>query len=266
MTGRDVVLDRLATMPAIDLAGLQATAELAQRSDRKYVLEWDAFAILVDRLAGDHRVLDIGGRRTFAYDTVYFDSEQLATFHAHVRGGRRRFKVRVRHYRDEGSCALEVKLKGRRGETIKHRLPYSADDRERLTADASAFLSDCLRGAYGHEPPAGLHPVLRTHYRRATLVAADGGERLTCDFDLSYPIGGAPGPALSVGHVIVETKSHGGRGRGDQVLRELGRRPVSCSKYLLGVGLLGLRPVPNDLRRLAGRYFDTPQEPLAHHG
>jgi hypothetical protein len=266
VTGRELVLDRLATMPGIDLTGLQATAELARRSDRKYVLDWETFATLVERLGVDHRVLDIGGRRTFAYDTVYFDSEELATFHAHVRGGRRRFKVRIRHYRDEGSCALEVKLKGRRGETIKHRLPYRPDDRDRLTADAATFLSDCLRGAYGQEPPAGLRPVLRTHYRRATLVAADGEERLTCDFDLSYPVAGAPGPALSVGHVIVETKSRDGRGRGDRVLRELQQRPVACSKYLLGVGLLGLRPVPNDLRRLAGRYFDPPRTTLAHHG
>lgn len=266
MNGREEVLRRVSAMNSIDLAGLEATAELAHRADRKYVLDWDVFAALVERVADDHRVLEIGGRRTFAYETVYFDSAELTTFHAHVRGRRQRFKVRVRHYRDSGSCSLEVKLKGRRGETIKHRLPYSPDDHERLNADAAEFLSDCLRGAYGHEPPTDLQPVLSTHYRRTTFVAADANERLTCDFDLTYPTPGRSAPTLSAGHVIVEAKSRHGRGRADQVLRELGQRPVSCSKYLLGVGLLGLRPVPNDLRRLAGRYFESPQELLAHHG
>lgn len=265
MSSRETALARIAAMDTIDLPGLEATAGLLQRTDHKYVLDWPVFAALAEALADDHRVLEIDGRRLFAYDTVYFDSAQLHTFHAHVQGRRRRFKVRVRHYADSGACALEVKLKGRRGETIKHRLPYDPADQGTLNAAADAFLADCLRSAYGHEPPEGLQPVLRTHYRRATLVAADGGERLTCDMDLCYPADAGAGPALSSGHVIVEAKSADGRGRAATTLAAMRQRPVSCSKYLLGVGLLGLRPVPSDLRRVAGRYFTPSPTPAPLH-
>lgn len=250
---RSLALERLAALEPIALGDLEATAALTRRSDCKYVLDWSTFAALADHLAGAHLALEIDGRRTFSYDTVYFDGDDLLTFHAHVRGHRRRYKVRVRHYADTGVCALEIKLKGRRGETIKHRLPYAVADRERLTADAGTFLQECLDSAYGTGPPKDLQPVVRTCYRRATLVARDGGERLTCDFDLRFGEPDAPG--LSPAHVIVEAKTADGRGVATQALRDLGQRPVSCSKYLMGVGLLGLRPVPNDLRRLAGRYF-----------
>jgi hypothetical protein len=261
---RDRALERVAVLDSIDLPSLEATAALMQRRDRKFVLEWDTFAKLVERLDNTHRVLEIDGQRTFAYETVYFDSDELTAFRTHVRGHRRRFKVRVRHYADSGTCALEVKLKGRRGETIKHRLPERPDDSELLTEAATSFLDDCLRAAYGQRPPADLRPVLRTHYRRLTLVARDAGERLTCDFDLNYPTDHRFAPALLPEYVIVEGKSAGRRGPADQICRGLGVRPVSCSKYLLGVGLLGLRPVPNDLRRLAGRYFSPPPEAVSH--
>jgi hypothetical protein len=182
--------------------------------------------------------------------------QPIVTFRAHVQGRRQRFKIRVRHYSDSGLCSLEVKLRGGRGEAIKHRIPYDADDRGALTRAASAFLGDCLRAAYGREAPADLRPVVRTRYRRATLVHQDGDQRITCDFDLSYPADAtAVTPPLSAQHVIVEAKSRNGRGDADRVMREIGQRPVSCSKYLLGVGLQGLRPVPPDLRRLSRRYF-----------
>lgn len=250
---RSRALEGLDALSPIALADLEATAALTRRSDTKYVLGWETFAALTERLAHAHLALEIDGCRTFTYDTVYFDGDDLLTFRAHVRGHRRRFKVRVRHYADTDACALEVKLKGRRGETVKHRLPYDVADRTRLTADAGAFLRECLAEAYGTGPPEDLQPVVRTRYRRATLVARDGGERLTCDFDLRF--GGSDAPGLSPAHVIVEAKTADGRGVAMQALRDLGERPVSCSKYLMGVGLLGLRPVPNDLRRLAGRYF-----------
>lgn len=257
MSAREEALGVLGTLAPVDLAGLEARAALLHRSDRKYVVGWADVAALVTRLSGDHLALEIGGRRDFGYDTVYFDSAGFDTFHQHVRGHRRRFKVRVRHYADAGVCALEVKLRGRRGETLKHRLAYHVEHHGTLTADASAFLADRLREAYGTAPPAGLRPVVRTHYRRATLVAAPGGERLTCDFDLRFEPG--PAAALIPDRVIVETKSADGRGAADRVLRELGHRPQPCSKYLMGVGLLGLRPVPNDLRRLAARSFAVPE-------
>jgi hypothetical protein len=55
--------------------------------------------------------------------------------------------VRTRAYLDSGDCTFEVKLNGRRDETVKARLAYQLADHDRITSDAQAFLADQLRKA-----------------------------------------------------------------------------------------------------------------------
>lgn len=59
-------------------------------------------------------------------------------------------------------------------------------------------------------------------------------------------------------HVLVESKSVDGAGEADRMLRRLGVRPVSVSKYC--VGIAGLRPevAANPWRTTLQRYFDAP--------
>jgi hypothetical protein len=174
---------------------------------------------------------------------VYFDTPSLETARAHVQRRRRRFKARSRLYLDSGVCAFEVKVKGARGETVKHRLPYDPADHGRVTAGAEAFLGEHL------DDVPELSPVLRTAYRRSTLAGA--GERVTVDHDLSF------GPArLRREWAIVETKSPRGNGIADAVLRDLGARPLALSKYLIGSGLTLMENPPNDIRRTLRRYFE----------
>lgn len=236
----DSLLDAFRPVP---LDALDAAVALRVRADRKYIIEHPTLGVLLRRLAQTHRVLEIAGRRVFAYDSVYFDTPSLDTARAHVQRRRRRFKARSRLYLDSGVCAFEVKLKGARGETVKHRLPYDPADHGRVTAGAEAFLGEHL----DHVPE--LSPVLRTAYRRSTL--AGPGERVTVDHDLSF------GPArLRRGWAIVETKSPRGNGVADAVLRDLGARPLALSKYLIGSGLTLMENPPNDIRRTLRRYFE----------
>lgn len=266
MTPRERALSSIEAMDHLTLSDLEQSAGLLRRLDHKYVVDWPAFAALVDAVTGEHRVLQIDGRRSFGYDTVYFDSEDLATFRAHVQGRRQRYKVRVRHYTDSGLFTLELKLKGARGQTIKHRVPYEPHADGQLTEAAAAFVVEHLRSAYGHEVPGPWRPTLRTRYERITLVHRDGEQRLTCDHNLHYPVaGGGEAPQLSPEHIVIEAKSLDGRGSADAVLRALGHRPVTCSKYLLGVGLHGLRPLPPDMRRLARTHFHPRHEGRSLH-
>ena len=64
------------------------------------------------------------GRRTFGYESVYFDTPELSTYRAHLQRRRQRFKARTRTYTDTGLCMFEVKLTGARGETVKQRVPH----------------------------------------------------------------------------------------------------------------------------------------------
>ncbi len=234
--------DALAACAPIGLEALDAAAALRTRSDSKHVLTTDALADVIRALAPTHRALEIDGRRTFAYDTIYFDTPDLLTARAHVQGRRRRFKCRTRLYVDTGSCAFEVKVKGGRGETVKHRLDYEAAAHGTMTRSACAFLA-------GHAADVGrLAPSLRTTYRRLTLVAE--GERLTADLDLV--LGGVP---IRPGHVVVEAKSATGDGPAAAALRAAGSRPVALSKYVLGVGLSRAPGPPAALRQTSRRWF-----------
>ena len=238
----------------IGLDELNARAALLTRVDAKYIVDGATFARLEERLADDFLVLEIDGLRRFTYETLYFDSVALDAYHAHVQGRRRRFKCRSRRYVESGRQVFEVKLKGLRGATVKHQLEIA--DHGVMTDAAREFAEEVLRDAYGHQLAPQV-PVLPMTYRRMTLAARDSAERLTCDFDLAFP-----GGALAPGHVIVESKSARGRGEADRVLRSLGARPVSCSKYCAGIGLT--RDVrANPFAALLRRYYVPAPLPAA---
>ncbi|WP_230854390.1 hypothetical protein [Arthrobacter terrae] len=61
-------------------------------------------------------------------------------------------------------------------------------------------------------------------------------ERLTCDVDLVF--GSLDQPMKLPDLVVVETKTMDGFGAADQALASMGIRPVSMSKYCLGIALL----------------------------
>ena len=162
------------SFPAIGLEQLDAGAALLDRVDVKYVVPLSAFATLADTLRATHAALEIDGRRAFSYLSTYFDTPALGAFRDHMQQRRRRYKCRSREYVDGGAYAFEVKLKGLRGRTVKHRMEY---DRHELSDAALTFLHDCLDRAYGRAPERGLRPALAVAYTRVTLAAPALGER-----------------------------------------------------------------------------------------
>jgi hypothetical protein len=240
------VVDALA---GIGLADVVAAADLQDRVDHKYVVTLDRLEALVEVLATTHAALEIGGLRSFAYETTYYDTACLAAYRAHVQGRRRRWKCRGRAYADSGLRTVEVKLKGACGRTVKHRVEGEAS-----AASARALLEASLLGAYGRRVDGELRPVLGMRFVRTTLVAPALGERLTCDADLRFDGGGA----LADGRVILESKSRGGRALADRVLRAMGVRPVEgCSKYCLGIALTRPSARANAQRGLLRRHFEA---------
>ena len=172
-------------------------------------------AQLFERLAGDHDVLEIDGRRVFAYDTVYVDTEDLRCFRDHIEDVRPRFKARTRCYVDAGDCVFEVKVKREDGETDK-RQTDDLDARREL-------VEETLRDD-GIEPPGELHEVLRTSFDRVTLAAREGGARLTIDLGVTLATMDGESVRMRDGLALVETKSEDGESPGDRALAELGAR------------------------------------------
>jgi hypothetical protein len=130
---------------------------------------------------------------------------------------------------------FEVKLKGRRGETVKHRLPYRLEDRARLNTEAAEFLGHLLSQEYG-QPLPELEPAVTTSYSRVTLVDLEAGARLTCDVDLVCSRGERR--AAGADMILVESKCSGAGSVADMALRDMGVRSISISKYCVAIALL----------------------------
>jgi hypothetical protein len=244
-----------ALVDPIGLDELMGLAELQTRVDRKYFVPAGLFRRLIDELAGDLQVLQIDGLRSFGYESIYFDTPQLTAYRAHLQRRRQRFKARTRTYTDSGLTMFEVKLVGARGETVKERVPYPTEHRAELTEEALTHLGDALCQAYHQGLPAGLRPTLLTTYRRTTFVPRTGENRLTCDVGLICR--GDEDEVHDTGtHVLVESKSTAVGGAPDRILRELGVRPATVSKYCVGVAALHPELPSNPWHQTLRRYFE----------
>ncbi|MDQ3177862.1 MAG: polyphosphate polymerase domain-containing protein [Actinomycetota bacterium] len=238
----------------VSLDEVQRRAALLDRAETKYVVTTSELDVALRQLREQFDVLSIEDRIVFTYETVYFDTKDLAAYHDHAQGRRRRQKVRSRRYVDTDDSFLEVKSKGTRGRTVKERIRYDGESHGRLDDAATMFLATCAQRTNGHVDAAGddlaggasvddLGPSLAMRFRRITLVGRGAPERVTIDHELQFV--GPDGTKASAPRstVIVEVKSENGRGVADGVLRAIGTRGRGCSKYCVGLNL-----VRNDLR------------------
>jgi hypothetical protein len=243
----------VSTMPAVGLEDVLATAALQTRMDRKYVVPLDLFETVLDQLGDRLTALQIGQRRVFHYESVYFDTPDLTAYRQHAHGRRRRVKVRTRAYLDSGECLLEFKSVGPRGQTVKERYPYPLACRHELDEGAHALAHDRVGPIIR---TADLGHVLTTTYHRATVVDPALGTRITCDVGLGFQdsAGRCWGPLEGV--VVLESKTTGPDSPVDRVLRRLGRRPLSLSKYCVGMAVLDPGLPANRWNRELRAHFD----------
>lgn len=215
----------------ISLKQLNAKAAMLNRLDNKYVVSADVLSQALAGLTARFDILEIEGKRQFTYETCYFDDPDNSSYFDHHRGRRQRFKVRVRKYTDAQQCFVEVKLRAKRGITIKKRLEYEMSKYGTLDERAWEHITSCYQDLYRREFRYTLIPVLEMRYKRVTLVAKEGGERMTIDCSLAF-FGNGQTRSISENLFVVETKSANGNGIADKVLRALHQHPTKrCSKY-----------------------------------
>lgn len=222
----------------ISLTAINERAALQTRAENKYFVPWQVFVEFADELSTTHTALEIKGKRVFLYDTYYFDTPELDSYNGHLQGRRKRFKCRSRIYVDSALCVFELKLKGGRGETIKHRINYTQTENKQVNSDAMTFLQEQLSAAYEMDAPTSLVPMLRTYYYRVTLAAKDTDERMTCDFNVVLGDGERWHGEMDSNYSLVEVKSGNGRSSSDLLLWKMGLRPTGSSKYCLGMNLM----------------------------
>ena len=234
----------LSDFDPISLEQLNAKAEMMARLDNKYIMTLEKLDRALQALKDDFEVLDINGTRAFSYATRYFDDAERRAYYDHHQRRRKRCKVRVRTYVEAKLDYLEVKLIEPRATTSKHRMRLHGDP-TRLNADAMAFVNQCHWQSYGTPFAKTVMPVLLSQYERITLVAKEGGERLTIDTRLRLTGAGRHRP-VQEDICIIETKSARGNGVADKIFRELHVQPTKrVSKFCIGMVATGQVNVRN---------------------
>ncbi|MEJ6782947.1 polyphosphate polymerase domain-containing protein [Aminobacter sp. Piv2-1] len=222
----------------ISLHALNGKAAMLERLDNKYVVDGSVLRHAAGDLARAFDMLEIEGQRAFTYETCYFDDVERRSYFDHHQGRRQRAKIRIRRDVEAGLCFLEVKLKDKRGITVKKRLDRDPATFGTLDDAALAYVDSVYRAQYGMPFPHALSRVIDMRYRRMTLVAKQGGERMTIDSGLRFFAADAQ-HTVDEDLFILETKSANGNGVADGILRALHQHPTKrCSKYCVATALL----------------------------
>ncbi len=238
MTMDHHIATTLCAFRPLSLAALNAKAAMLERQDNKYILPAGHLRPALHLFSRHFDVLEIGGKRAFTYATQYFDDADQRAYYDHHQGRRKRGKVRVRSYLDAGFSYLEVKLKDIRDVTVKRRLRVDYGMAV-LDGGAAAFVDTCFHDQYGTAFGRLLTAAIGMNYDRITLVAKDGGERMTIDTGLRFSTDRMTCD-VAPDMFIIETKSARGNGIADKILRGLHLHPTPrCSKYCIGMAALG---------------------------
>lgn len=211
----------------------QATSALMDRVDTKYLLSEAQLNQSLTELSREYTVLEVGGCRWMAYDTLYFDTQYQQLYLDHHNGKLNRVKVRTRHYRATGETFLEVKFKNNKLRTIKQRVALNGAPPDAQTL--RHFVNEQLGLT-----AARMLPALFVHYHRITLLNRTRPERITLDTGIRFEDAAGHHRILLPGVALMEVKSlrHHTVSPALEILKRLGQRPVSFSKYCIGTALL----------------------------
>ncbi len=242
----------------VSLSDLKEKANMLSRSENKYLLKNEFSESLINKLSKDFDVLEIDGKQVFGYETIYFDDNSVC-YEEHRKGKRQRFKLRTRRYLDaDNLCFFEMKLKGKRGSTNKFRYQCKESEHGFFTEKSEEMVKKNYREQYNKEFNFSVKPQIAMRYKRITLVAKGGGERITIDFNLRFMSSEGKKASAPKDFIIIETKTGKGNGLADKIFRSESIRKVRrCSKFCVGMIILGMTDKINKFIPLMTRYFDA---------
>lgn len=169
-------------------------AQLMNRTDTKFLLPVHQLPFLLEQLHLNYRWMEVDGVLRCPYQTVYYDTQDLALYQAHLTGRSNRCKIRQRHYAQSNLTFTEVKRKNAKNRTEKYRVKcpvwtfnHTLEVASQLLDETSqTFIEEVTGGLSRQINPSDLKPVLWVAYNRITFVNATQNERLTIDLDLTF--------------------------------------------------------------------------------
>lgn len=168
----------LDTFEPITLKGLDEV-KMLNRIDTKYVFHINRFAEILEEIRDNYYALEINGGRIFAYESLYFDTEDYQLYKFHHNGKLNRLKVRYRRYTDSGLVFFEVKYKVKGNRTDKKRLKQD-DIRLTLTDEELELVK------HHQLDVKQLNKKMWIYFNRITLASKKMNERLTLDLHVAF--------------------------------------------------------------------------------
>jgi len=89
----------LNTFEPVTLKGLDEV-KMLNRIDTKYVFHINQFVEILEEVRENYYALEIDNSRMFAYESLYFDTDDYQLYKFHHNGKINRLKVRYRRYSD----------------------------------------------------------------------------------------------------------------------------------------------------------------------
>ncbi|MDP1801899.1 MAG: polyphosphate polymerase domain-containing protein [Bacteroidota bacterium] len=205
--------------------------KLMNRTDTKFTFSSANLVLFLNQLSGHYKVLSINNNLKLSYRTQYYDTLDFSMYFRHHNNALNRYKVRHRTYLESKTGFLEVKLKNNKGRTIKERIVQNALQ-NKWTEVENKFIAD--RTTYD---PKTLIPSVLVKYTRITLINTTFIEKVTIDIDITFS---NENRDHELGNVVIAEVKQAVKARTPAlaVLKDLGIKPVSLSKYCLGVNYL----------------------------
>lgn len=212
--------------------------KLQDRVDTKYVLGTYQLDEVLRSMLKDYRLLEVKGVRGTSYRSLYYDTIDLKHYSDHHNRRVFRSKVRFREYLGSGLTYLEVKRKTGRGRTDKKRMKVACIP-DQLLPEQRQFI-ERSRGGSGE-----MIPTIWNHFTRYTFVNKHIPERLTMDVALTFS---DASKERELGDIVVAELKQERLDRNStfvKIMRSMGLRPCSMSKYCIGMLLVG-KPVKHN--------------------
>ncbi len=204
--------------------------KLMNRTDVKFIFNDKILPDLLDKVKDDYFILVAADTRIASYKTLYFDTAKNKFYIHHHNGKRNRFKVRYRKYIESELTFFEIKYKNNKGRVIKTRIKVE-DIQQSLGEEELQMVRKKIR------KNIELHPRLENNFNRITLVAKEGIERLTLDFNLSFTYNNELDGIETLAIAEVKQERYSRDSKIMEVLRQFGVRPGRMSKYAIGMSI-----------------------------
>ena len=209
--------------------GEMGNVRLMDRVDTKFVFTVKELIDLLPLLDEHFHVVEINGISICAYESLYYDNDQLDFYHDHHKKRMNRVKIRYRKYLDSDLSFLEIKHKFK-GRTNKMRI-QSEDLHNELPEEHRKFIDDSVDISITEE----LIPTLVNNYKRITFVGKVFPERLTLDIDLSFT---KDAQIADLNYLVIAELKQSKVSRKSpffSIMKQRQIRPFRLSKYCMGI-------------------------------